>query len=275
MSLHHHYKRTSIVYFILSGMLFILSLILLLLFFIIDVPPEGNVEFIIWSVYSFVGSIAFLIIAIIKKKRSKTNYKVPILSKDEKDLFKANRLMLVSHVHWLREYDYYALNGKSVARIREDVEGWKKIQTFILHLIGLRAYLKKTLVVENGEKVLFYLEKKRGLHQHYYIYNEENLLISSFKMNVFNPMKQYATIYDHNGNIIGKNDGGFSGIQFKIVNNENVPLIELKYQGVPLEAMELFSGTNGDIVDINREAISDTDLIKYIIAPVIVKLHFR
>ncbi|ADU31091.1 hypothetical protein Bcell_2838 [Evansella cellulosilytica DSM 2522] len=272
--MHSHYKKASKAYFILSFLQFIGALILLYLVITID-NVEISIQLIYPMIFLFGGSIALLITAIVKQKRSHRKYNTPNISRREEDLFQANRLMLVPHVHWLREYEYYALNGKSVARIREEVEGWKRVVTFFLHLIKLRPYLKKSIIVENGEKVLFYLKKDWGFRQRYRVYNENKELIASYKMNLFNPISQYATIYDENGNIIGKNDGGFSAIQFKIKNNNEEKLIELKYQGVPLEAMELFSGTNGDIVDFNRDVLTDEEMQKFVLAPVIVQLHFR
>lgn len=274
MNINKYYKKSAKAYIII-GVIQLSVALILLYFYLTANDSETALDLLFSMIMCFIGGTAFFIFGIAQRKWSKTKFRKNNLSSNEEDFFQASRLMLIPYVHWLREYEYFSLNGNSVARIREDVEGWRKFITFLLHLIGLRHFLKKSFIVENGEKTLFYLEKSRGFTQYFEIFNAEKVLIASYKMNIFNPVKQYAVIHDEKGNIIGKNDGGFSAQNFKVINNNGDKVIELKYQGIPMEAMETFSGTNGDIVDFNFHVLPEREVPKFILAPVIIQLHFR
>ncbi|GEL07382.1 hypothetical protein [Salisediminibacterium halotolerans] len=182
------------------------------------------------------------------------------------------RLMIVPFVHWLREYVLFTLDGQAVARIHENVSGFRRIASIPLHVIGLRAFLKKSLHISNQNGLLYRLEKKRGLKHRSHLYHADGTHLGYYDINVWNPARSYTTIFNPAGEQIGENHGGFSGMQFEIRNQSGNPVIQIKYEGIPTEALETFSGVRGDIIDYTDAPEAREPL--FLLAPVIVQLHF-
>ncbi|WP_444685247.1 hypothetical protein [Alkalicoccus luteus] len=183
------------------------------------------------------------------------------------------RIMLVPAVHWLRNMLYITMRGEGAAIDREEADGITKIITALLHLIGLRPYLKKRLVVENQEGTLYRLEKNRGLHQYTYLYDQHGTKLGSYKMNVWNVRRSYTTFRDEAGVPIGESDGGFSGTQFKVKNEAGDVLIDIRHDGIPAEALYLFAGTRGDILQFHEDPASLHPV--HLLAPAVIQLHYR
>ncbi|MFC4736714.1 hypothetical protein ACFO4L_08980 [Bacillus daqingensis] len=183
------------------------------------------------------------------------------------------RIMLVPAVHWLRNMHYITMRGEGSAIVREEAEGFTKIITALLHLLGLRPYLKKQLIVENQEGVLYRLKKKRGLHQYTYLYDKHGRKLGSYKLNVWNVTRSYTTFYDEAGKQIGESDGGFSGTQFNVKNEEGEVLINVRHDGIPAEAMHLFAGARGDILQFHEDPGNLHPV--HLLAPAVIQLHFR
>lgn len=274
VGLNRYYDRTAIAYFILGFVFFLLFMMLLISRWLEGITSLDQDSLPQYAL-TFLGGIGFIIAGYYKRKRSNTSYKRMLLNGNEKDLLTASRLLIVPHVHWLREFELFAMDGTSVASVREDVHGWKRITTLLMHLMGLRPFLKKKLIVENGRGLMFYMDKKAGIHEIYRIYDAKGCQRATFKMNVFNPLRQYAVIKDTDGHVLGENDGGFSGVHFKVKDTDGETVVNLKHKGIPMEALEMFAGTHGDIIDINQEALDGKDKIAFILAPIIVQLHFR
>ncbi|WP_069366432.1 hypothetical protein [Salisediminibacterium beveridgei] len=273
MGINHYYRRTGRAFFLLSiisGVSFVLFLLLYM------VSDEG---FTIDAMQGFlllsVMTLGFLIAGFVKRHRAGQTYATPELIADEHDLHVVNRVVIAPVIHLLREYQVFALDGKRIAEVRDLARGWRRYAAYFLELIGIRMFFPKTLEVHNDKGAIYRLEKEAGIHEIYRLYSIEGTQLATYQMNVFNPFKTYALIYDASGNLIGENDGGISGQQFNIKDESDNTLIDMKYQGIPVEALELFSGINGDLVDLNHKRIPETLMPAFIIAPVIVKLHFR
>lgn len=230
----------------------------------------------IYSMVTFaVMAIGFLIAGFVKKYRSKQDYAPPVNVAQSHDLHSVNRVVIAPLVHLLREYQVFAMDGQLIAEVRDLTDGWRRYAAYIQELAGIRMFFPKTLEVRNEQGAIYRLEKTGGIHEVYTLYSIEGTRLAVYKMNVFNPFKTYALIYDAEDALIGENDGGISGQQFKIKDASENTLIEMKHQGIPMEALELFSGIHGDLVDLNQNLIPDRLLPAFIIAPIIVKLHFR
>ncbi|CAM3896111.1 hypothetical protein [Alkalicoccus chagannorensis] len=183
-----------------------------------------------------------------------------------------HRLILVPFVHWLKEYVFFTMQGEAVAVVREDVHGWKKAGTFLLHLIGLRRWLAKRLVVTNAEALLYTLQKEAGWKQRYHLFDADGKKQASYEMNLWNLKRQYSTIYDAGGEKVAENEGGFAGIHFSVVDLTGDRLVDIKYDGIPLEAMNLFAGVKGDILTLQQELGEEAPV--YLFAPLLVQLHY-
>ena len=273
MGVNQYYQRTGRAFFILSGV----SGGFFILFLMIYIYSEDGftLDSIEGLALLLLMTIGFLIAGFVKRHRSGESYDKPSLNLDQHDLHSVNRVVIAPVVHLLREYQVFALDGKRIAEVRDLAKGWRRYAAYFLELIGIRMFFPKTLEVQNDEGAVYRLTKDAGIHEVYRLYSIEGTQLATYKMNVFNPLKTYALIYDAKGELIGENDGGIGGRQFKIKDESGNPLIEMKYQGIPMEALELFSGINGDLVDLNQERIPEGLMPAFIIAPVIVKLHFR
>ncbi|PYZ91855.1 hypothetical protein CR194_16725 [Salipaludibacillus keqinensis] len=274
MGINRYYWKTSKPYFLLGSVFLLVFLVMLFLTWL-DISP-----FYLWDdlpvyLFTFTGGFAFIVAGAMKLKRAKQNRVRLHEQSTSVNFLTLSRFILIPHVHWLREYELFSLEGESIGRVREDVKGWKKSSAFFLHLIKIRWLFKKTIIVENDDNVLYYMRKDSGIHQIYRIYNKEEEHLITFKMNVFNLLHQYAEITNPKGQLIGMNDGGFSGREFKVVNNQGNRMVELKYDGIPIEALKLFSGTRGDIIDIYHDQIDDCYKEAIILAPIVVQLHFK
>ncbi|PYZ98914.1 hypothetical protein CR205_10190 [Alteribacter lacisalsi] len=225
-------------------------------------------------VYGWVVGPGLLITGIVKKKLAVKKLQKPPVTDADRDLFSARRTMILTHMHWLREYEIYAMDGTRLIHVKEKGGRGHKAASFVLQLVGVRSFLKKRLVVENNGDIIFYIEKERGINAPYYLLDRNRNTAASYKMNLLNPMKQFAVIRDGSGNVIGENDGKFSGIHFKVRNKEGEQLIELFHQGIPSEAINMFGWSNGDMLVTNQSRLSEDTRPAFILAPVIVKLHF-
>ncbi|NJP36002.1 hypothetical protein [Alkalicoccus luteus] len=183
------------------------------------------------------------------------------------------RIMLVPAVHWLQNMHYITMDGEGAAIVREQADGFKKITTAALHLLGLRPYLQKRILVENQQGVMYRLEKKRGLRQYTYLYDQHGTKLGSYKMNVWNVTRRYTTFYNAEGEPIGESDGGFSGTQFKVKNGAGVVLIDVRHDGIPAEALHLFAGTRGDILQFHEDPAELHPV--HLLAPALIQLHYR
>ena len=272
MSIHDYYKQAGRGYFYLAAVSALLFVVFLLLYFVLD---QGPLEGLDGLVLLAVMALGFLIAGFVKRHRSVTPYPKGAVAESDQDLHTVSRVVIAPLIHLLREYRIFSLDGKQIAEVRDVVTGWRRYRSFILELLGIRMFFPKTMEVATEDGVIYRLEKNAGIHEVYELYTIEGTKIASYKMNVWNPLRTYATIHDRDGKQIGENDGGFSGQQFIVKDKEGSRLVELKHQGIPMEALELFSGVNGDLVDISQDQIDEELRPVFIIAPILVKLHFR
>lgn len=270
MNIQHYYIRTAKTFRLLAWLSFAATIGIAVFFTVIGwhhLLHPGAV-YLVAIPGSFPG---FLIAAHAKESRAK---KLKVTSPEEALTFEEQkRFILVPFVYWLREFVIFTMKGETVALIREDVTGPQKAAKFFLHLIGLRPYLKKKIIVENQEQVLYRLYKDRGFKQRYHLYSAESEKLAEYDMNLLNLVRAYSNIYDADGKKIGENHGGFGGIQFEVRDREKKKLIDTKYDGIPLEAMNLFAGVRGDIITIEKELGKETPI--FLLAPLLIQLHYR
>lgn len=270
MNIQHYYIRTAKTYRLLGWLATAAIIILAAVFNVIGWQHllSPNAIYLLALAGSGPG---FFIAAHAKEKRAKqlkvTALEQPIHLEDQ------HRFILVPFVHWLREFVIFTMKGETVVLIREDVQGLRKAAKFFLHLIGLRPYLRKKILVENQEEVLYRFYKDRGLKQKYHLYNQQGEKMAQYEMNLLNLFRAYSTIYDAEGNKIGENHGGFGGIQFEVRDRHKTKLIDTKYDGIPLEAMEIFAGARGDIITIEKDLGEETAI--FLLAPLLIQLHYR
>ncbi|ADH97662.1 hypothetical protein [Salisediminibacterium selenitireducens] len=272
MGIHDYYKQAGRAYFYLAAVSGLLFVVFFLLYFVLDQGPLAGLDGLILLGVMAVG---FLITGFVKRNRSVTPYPKGAVADSDHDLHSVSRVVIAPLVHLLREYQIFSLDGKKIAEVRDVVTGWRRYRSFILELMGIRMFFPKTMEVATEDGVIYRLEKYGGFHEVYELYTIEGTQIASFRMNVWNPFRTYATIHDRDGKQIGENDGGLSGQRFIVKDQEGNRLVELKHQGIPMEALELFSGVNGDLVDISQDRIDEELRPVFIMAPILVKLHFR
>ncbi|PRO64610.1 hypothetical protein [Alkalicoccus urumqiensis] len=268
MDIQQFYRKKAKTHLLLAGISTAGSLILLAALYILNWP-----SFQYWNSLLFIPAgipIALGMSLAAKRRAGRIQLTVP----DTPAVFtEQRRMILVPFVHWLKEYVYFTMKGEAVVLIREDTTGLKKAGTFLLHLIGLRRYLRKRLLVSNQQGILYRLYKDAGWKQRYHLYEEASgEEIGSYDMNLWNVKRQYSTLYDGEGHRIGENEGGFTGIHFQVLDEEKEKCVDIKFDGIPLEAMNLFGGVRGDIVTARRDLGSHTPV--YLLAPLIVELHY-
>ncbi|WP_090842695.1 hypothetical protein [Alkalicoccus daliensis] len=270
MNIQQYYIRTAKTFRLLAWLSLAAALIITAAFSIIgwQYLLHPNALYLVVLAGSFPG---FLIAAHAKKTRAK---EIKVTTPEQSLTFeKQRRFILVPFVHWLREFVIFTMKGEAVAVIREDVTGLQKAAKFCLHLIGLRPYLKKKIIVENQEGTLYRLYKDRGFKQRYHLYTSDGTKLAEYDMNLLNLLRAYSNIYDEAGNKIGENHGGFGGIQFEVRDINKNKLIDTKYDGIPLEAMNIFAGVRGDIITVEEDLAHQTPI--FLLSPLLIQLHYR
>ncbi|QKS69694.1 hypothetical protein FLK61_23115 [Paenalkalicoccus suaedae] len=268
MTIYDYFTRTIRTYIRVGSFITLLLIGVSLSLFIV----EDKLDTLLALIPLAIMGPGLLLGALYKRSQQR---EIPTITQEEPltPFAEHRRLIAVPVVHWLREVIYFTPKGQSILYAKETATGVKRAGKLLLHLIGLRPFLKQELIVYVEEEPRYFLKKDWGVRERFHIYKGEDKL-GMVELDLWKVTKANAKIYCADGTFLGENDGGFSGQYVRIKDSQGDQVIELKRDGIPIEAISLFGNLRGDIVNVINPKQSEKERELFLLAPLFVELHF-
>ncbi|MCC2460833.1 sugar ABC transporter ATP-binding protein [Bacillus mobilis] len=245
MSIHKHHARNAKRIFFVSVIVWIIVAIGLVMEYkkgMLFTSEKENLKLIGVVIPAF----GLLIYSFIEKRRSKM-LKQEIYNIDASELFEQQKFVVRKEVGVFQAITYFGLDGSAVGFLKEEYDFviqrvWQAVLSFLF-----RGLHKQQLYLYNhsGERLLR-VQKKLGVRNVYIFSNVDGKKIGELTQ-ILTLTKWEWIFLGVDGKEFGKVTGDLSATMQKIDWRDGTH-IDVKEDGIPLEAVKYFSASGGSLV---------------------------
>lgn len=245
MSIHKHHARNAKRIFFVSVIVWIIVAIGLVMEYkkgMLFTSEKENIKLIGVLLPAF----GLLIYSFIEKRRSKMlkqeNYNI-----ETSELFEQQKFVVRKEVGIFQVITYFGLDGSAVGFLKEEYDFvmqrvWQAVLSFLFNGLHKQQFY---LCNHSGERLLR-VQKKMGVRNFYIFYSINGKKIGELKQ-VLSLTKWEWIFLGVDGTEFGKVTGDLSATMQKIDWRDGTH-IDVKEDGIPLEAVKYFSASGGSLV---------------------------
>ncbi|MEN1938172.1 sugar ABC transporter ATP-binding protein [Paenibacillus sp. 102] len=190
-----------------------------------------------------------LIYSLVEKSRAKRIEKI-VQGKEISLLLEQRRFVVRRETNFFTAVTYFGLEGNTMGMLKEKYDSkiqtiWKSILSFFFKGMNEQQFY---LLNELGEELLV-IKKKRGVRNSYTFYSIMGERIGEFNQ-LLSLTKWEWSFLSSEGKEIGKVTGDLSGTLQKGKWQDGT-YIDVKEDGIPLEAVQYFSASGGSLVTVS------------------------
>lgn len=245
MSIHKHHARNAKRIFSLSLIVWIIVVIGLVMEYkkgLLFTSGEENLKLIGVVIPAF----GLLIYSFIEKRRSKM-LKQEIYNIEASELFEQQKFIVRKEVGIFQVITYFGLDGSAVGFLKEEYDFvsqrvWQAVLSFLFKGLHKQQFY---LYNQSGERLLR-IQKEVGVRNFYTFFYIDGKKIGELKQ-VLSLTKWEWIFLGVDGKEFGKVAGDFSATMQKIDWRDGTH-IDVKEDGIPLEAVKYFSVSGGSLV---------------------------
>ncbi|MEI2314525.1 sugar ABC transporter ATP-binding protein [Bacillus paramobilis] len=248
MSIHKHHARNAKRIFLVSIIVWVIVAIALLMEYkngTLFTSGKENLKLIGVVLPAF----GLLIYSFMEKRRSKMlkqeNYNI-----ETSELFEQQKFVVRKEVGVFQVITYFGLDGSAVGFLKEEYDFvmqrvWQAVLSFFVKGLHKQQFY---LCNHSGERLLR-VQKKMGVHNFYIFSDVEGKKIGELKQ-VLSLTKWEWIFLGVDGKEFGKVTGDLSATMQKIDWRDGTN-IDVKEDGIPLEAVKYFSASGGSLVTVS------------------------
>ncbi|PDZ68270.1 sugar ABC transporter ATP-binding protein [Bacillus cereus] len=271
MSIHKHHARNAKRIFLVSIIVWVIVAIALLMEYkngTLFTSGKENLKLIGVVLPAF----GLLIYSFMEKRRSKMlkqeNYNI-----ETSELFEQQKFVVRKEVGVFQVITYFGLDGSAVGFLKEEYDFvmqrvWQAVLSFFVKGLHKQQFY---LCNHSGERLLR-VQKKMGVHNFYIFSDVEGKKIGELKQ-VLSLTKWEWIFLGVDGKEFGKVTGDLSATMQKIDWRDGTN-IDVKEDGIPLEAVKYFSASGGSLVTVSiSEQAELPPAVYYSVAAIVTIKH--
>ncbi|MBK5347721.1 sugar ABC transporter ATP-binding protein [Bacillus sp. TH44] len=245
MSIHKHHARNAKRTLFIAIIVWIIVVIGLVMEY-----KKGTIFTSDKEILKLIGillpAFGLLIYSFIEKRRAKM-LRQDNCNMGSSRLFEQQKFVVRREVGVFQVITYFGLDGSAVGFLKEEYNSviqsiWKGALSFLFKGLHKQQFY---LYNQSGERLLR-VQKKMGVRNFYIFYSVNGKKIGELKQ-VLSLTKWEWIFLEMNGKEIGKVTGDFSATMQKIDWQDGTH-IDVKEDGIPLEAAKYFSASGGSLV---------------------------
>ncbi|KAA0742123.1 sugar ABC transporter ATP-binding protein [Bacillus sp. AY3-1] len=245
MSIDRHHARNAKRIFFVSIIVWVIVTIVLVMEYkkgTLFTSEKENLKLISVVIPAF----GLFIYSFMEKRRSKI-LKKEIYNIENSELFEQQKFVVRKEVGIFQVITYFGLDGSALGFLKEEYDFviqrvWQVVLSFLLKGLHKQQFY---LYNRSGERLLR-VQKEMGVRNFYTFSNIDGKKIGELKQ-VLSLTKWEWTFLGIDGEEIGKVAGDFSATMQKIDWRDGTH-IDVKEDGIPLEAVKYFSASGGSLV---------------------------
>ncbi|WP_216830792.1 hypothetical protein [Alkalihalobacterium elongatum] len=265
MALQKHHKQMAVFLFWSGSILYFIGLIVLFY----GTQGISLDKILIYFITFGLGTITLLLAYWRVKQMNETASQMDTVVNTE-EFFKARRLMFVSSVSLREPYTFYTLDGNVVAKFQEEVMSAQQFLRLIVNIVFPFNVFPLVMYLKAGKRTLT-VEKRGGFFRPFEVYDEHRKLLGKFELGKKIIARYTLNIFDEKGQYLANINDVSTQSAYTVKLKDEKEAMFIRIGGIPTEALQLFGTIEGDIVDIEREHLTEEEFLLMIITPLIIK----